>query len=539
MLLCLLFLAGVKIKPVTIYMIGDSTMANKQEKAYPENGWGMQFKPFFDETVTIDNRAMNGRSTLSFITENRWQPIVDALKKGDYVFIEFGHNDEKINKPGVGTSLEDYKKNLARFVNETRAKKAIPVLLTPTMRRSFIKGVFEDSHGGYPDVVRNLADSLKVPLIDMHRMSEKLIVTMGEERAKSLFNYVEPGHVNYPKGNVDDTHFNPVGAKRMAALAIHGILKLKLDLAKHITQSIPPENLAYDFVVAKDGSGNFTTIQEAINAVPDFRKKETTIFIKNGVYKEKLVLAESKTLVTFLGASVDSTIITYDDYNQKKNIFGEDKGTSGSSGFYIYGPGFSAENITFSNTAGPVGQAVAVSVAGDMVKFKNCRFLGFQDTLYTYGRESRQYYHHCYIEGTVDFIFGSSTAVFDSCTIYGKRGGFYTAASTPENKKYGYVFLDCKITGDAPANSFYLGRPWRPFAKTVFIRCYLGNQVIPEGWNNWSNRANEKTTYYAEYKNAGPGAETGKRVPWAHQLTDEEANQYTLNKILSGWDPLK
>jgi len=292
-----------------------------------------------------------------------------------------------------------------------------------------------------------------------------------------------------------------------------------------------------EFVVAKDGSGNFTTVQEAINAVPDFRKKETTIFIKKGVYKEKLILAECKHLVTFIGESVDSTIITYDDYNQKKNIFCEEKGTSGSAGFYIYGIGFSAENITFQNTAGPVGQAVAVSVAGDQIKFKNCRFLGFQDTLYTYGKDSRQYYNNCYIEGTVDFIFGSSTAVFDSCTIYGKRGGFYTAASTTEGKKFGYVFLNCHITGDAPENTFLLGRPWRPFAKTVFLYCKLGNQVKPEGWNNWSKPANEKTVYYGEYKNTGSGASTDKRVSWARQLTDEEANLYTLKNIFDDWNP--
>lgn len=518
-------------------MIGDSTMANKAEKAYPETGWGMAFGQFFDNNVTIDNRAMNGRSTLSFITEKRWQAVVDVLKKGDYVFIEFGHNDEKIDKPGVGVSLEDYKKNLARFVIETRGKKAIPVLLTPIMRRSFKNGVFADSHGGYPDVVRRLADSLKVPMIDMHRKSEQLIREMGEERSKALFNYVEPGHVNYPNGNKDDTHFSPAGAKKMAALAVAGLTELKLDLSKHIILPVNTKSLAYDFTVAKDGSGNFKTIQEAINAVPDYRKKETTIFIRKGEYKEKLVLAESKSLVTFIGESMDSTIITYDDYNQKKNIFGEEKGTSGSSGFYIYGPGFSAENITFSNTAGPVGQAVAVFVAGDKARFRNCRFLGFQDTLYTYGRESRQYYNHCYIEGTVDFIFGSSTAVFDSCTIFGKRAGFYTAASTPENNKYGYVFLNCNITGSGGAGSYYLGRPWRPFAKTVFINCHLDIQVTEVGWNNWSNVTNEKTAFYAEFKNSGPGAAANKRVIWSHQLTEEEVNQYTLKQILSGWDP--
>jgi len=302
--------------------------------------------------------------------------------------------------------------------------------------------------------------------------------------------------------------------------------------------SLPAQTTKYHFVVAKDGSGNFKTVQEAINAVPDFRKKETRIFIKNGVYKEKLILAECKTLVTFIGENVDSTIITYDDYNQKKNIFGEDKGTSGSSGFYIYGTDFTVQNVTFQNTAGPVGQAVAVSVSGDKIRFKNCRFLGFQDTLYTYGRESRQYYNNCYIEGTVDFIFGSSTAVFDSCTIFGKRAGYYTAASTPEGKKFGYVFMNCNVTGNAPADSFLLGRPWRPFAKTVFINCKLDKQVRAEGWSNWSNPANEKTAYYAEYKNYGPGANTDKRVKWSHQLADDEAKQYTLKNIFTDWNPL-
>ncbi|MEI6946989.1 pectinesterase family protein [Paraflavisolibacter sp. H34] len=294
----------------------------------------------------------------------------------------------------------------------------------------------------------------------------------------------------------------------------------------------------YDFVVAQDGSGNFKTVQEAINAVPDFRKKETVIFIKNGVYKEKLVLAESKQLVTFIGESLEKTVLTYDDWAQKKNAFGEEKGTSGSSGFYIYGHGFSAENITFQNTAGPVGQAVAVFVAGDRVRFKNCRFLGFQDTLYTYGRESRQYYNHCYIEGTVDYIFGASTAVFDSCTLYCKKSGYVTAASTPEGKKFGYVFLDCTVTGDAPAGSFLLGRPWRPFAKTVFLRCNLGPQIGNEGWSNWGKAENEKTAFYAEYKNSGPGA-SAKRVPWARQLSDAEAAQYTVKNIFGDWNPLE
>lgn len=291
-------------------------------------------------------------------------------------------------------------------------------------------------------------------------------------------------------------------------------------------------------IVAQDGTGDYKTVQEAINAVPDFRKVSTAIFIRNGIYKEKLNLSASKKLVKLIGENVEKTILTYDDYATKKNSFGEEKGTSGSSSFYIYGDGFSAENITFANSSGPVGQAVALWVAADQASFLNCRMLGFQDTLYTYGAKSRQYYKNCYIEGTVDFIFGSATAVFEDCNIFCKKGGGYiTASSAPDTVKYGYVFLNCKVSGDAPDQSFYLGRPWRPYAKAVFIHCELPQLIKSEGWNNWGKESNEQTAYYAEYKNKGAGAKTDKRVRWAHQLTETESKMYTLYQIFNGWEP--
>lgn len=293
-----------------------------------------------------------------------------------------------------------------------------------------------------------------------------------------------------------------------------------------------------DFIVAPDGSGNFKTVQEAINAVPDFRKQATVIFIKKGVYKEKLVLPASKQMVHFIGENRDETILTYDDYAQKKNIFGEEKGTSGSSSFFIYGNEFSAENITFENSSGPVGQAVAVWAGGDKLVFSNCRFLGFQDTLYTYGGNNRQFYKNCYIEGTVDFIFGSSTAWFEQCIIFAKKGGGYlTAASTADTIKYGYVFNRCTIKGDAPANTFYLGRPWRPYAKTAFLYCELPAQIKPEGWHNWGKESNEKTTAYAEYGSTGLGGNILKRVQWAKQLNKDEVKAYTFANVFRGWIP--
>lgn len=292
------------------------------------------------------------------------------------------------------------------------------------------------------------------------------------------------------------------------------------------------------FTVALDGSGDFKTVQEAVNAVPDFRKTTTIIFIKNGLYKEKINISASKRKIRLLGESLEGTILSYDDFAQKKNRFGEEMGTSGSASCYIYGDEFSASNLTFQNTAGPIGQAVAVWIAADQAVFVNCRFLGYQDTLYTYGHGARQYYKDCFIEGTTDFIFGSSTAVFEDCRIFCKPGGSYiTAASTPDTSAYGYVFKKCKVTGSAPVRSYFLGRPWRPYAKTVFIACELDEIVKPAGWDHWGKETNKRTAYYAEYQNKGSGYLPAERVGWSKQLSEEEAKSYRLDKVFRGWIP--
>lgn len=290
------------------------------------------------------------------------------------------------------------------------------------------------------------------------------------------------------------------------------------------------------YVVAQDGSGDFKTVQEAVNAVPDFRKQITRIYVCKGVYKEKLVVAPCKQHIALYGE--DGAVLSYDDYAGKQNVFGENKGTSGSSSIYIYASDFYAENITFENTSGPVGQAVACFVAGDRVHFKHCRFLGFQDTLYTWGRNSRQFYDNCYIEGTVDFIFGASTAVFHRCHIHSKTGGYVTAPSTPQGARYGYVFYDCRLTAaDGLEGKVFLSRPWRPYAQTVFVRCELGNHIHPAGWNNWGKESNEQTVFYAEYQNTGEGAAIGGRVAYGHQLPNLRG--YEMHEVLAGADGWK
>lgn len=305
------------------------------------------------------------------------------------------------------------------------------------------------------------------------------------------------------------------------------IFKIFFVLTLTFGTSLTAQDLNYDFVVAADGSGDFVKVQEAIMAIPDFRKLETRVYIKNGVYKEKLILPASKTNVTFIGEEREQVILTYDDFASKLNTFGEEKGTTGSSSFFVFGSDFTAKNITFENSSGPVGQAVAVRVDGDNANFNNCSFLGYQDTLYAHGRDSNQYYKQCYIEGTTDFIFGWSQAIFEDCEIFSKAGGQYiTAASTEQGMSYGFVFINCKLTGNAPQNSVYLGRPWRDYAQTVFINCNMGAHIKSEGWHNWSKPEAEQTAFYAEYNSTGPGA-SKNRVDWAQLLSEEEASNFT------------
>jgi lysophospholipase L1-like esterase len=223
-------------KKITVWIIGDSTAANKLPKAYPETGWGMKFQQFFDSNyVVVDNRALNGRGTLSFRNEGRWQPIFDSMQPGDYVFIEFGHNDEKVDKPGTGVNHTDFKANLVRYVLETRNRKGVPVLLTSIARRSFKDGVLENTHRGYNEVVKGVADSLKVPLINMEQKTMALLSSMGEQGSIQLFNQLDSGvNVNYPKGVKDNTHLSPTGAEKVAGLAAEGVKELRLGLVEYM-----------------------------------------------------------------------------------------------------------------------------------------------------------------------------------------------------------------------------------------------------------------------------------------------------------------
>jgi pectinesterase len=298
------------------------------------------------------------------------------------------------------------------------------------------------------------------------------------------------------------------------------------------------------FTVAADGSGQFTSVQAAIDAAPESSKERIVIHIKPGVYKEYISVPPSKTYLTFQGEDANKTILTLDRAASKKRPDGTNYGTSGSASAQISGSNFTAENITFENSAGrgkEVGQAVAIKVTADRSVFRKCRFLGWQDTLYA--GSGRQYYKDCYIEGDVDFIFGSAAAVFEDCRIHSKGNGYVTAqARTEPEQPIGYVFRRCTLTSapDVQPNSVYLGRPWRPYARVVYTECTLGAHIRPTGWDNWGKAENEKTAWFAEHASKGPGATstdaTVPRVPWARQLGSADMTPFETKRFLAGED---
>jgi pectinesterase len=314
------------------------------------------------------------------------------------------------------------------------------------------------------------------------------------------------------------------------------LLGATLGLAALVAQAqvAPPTG---PLVVAADGSGQFRTVQAAIDAVPNQSAEPVVIRLKKGTYHEKVVVPTLKTHLVLRGDDAASTIITYSDHSGANGI-----STPTSYSVLVQASDFTAENVTFENAAGyTAGQAVALHVEGDRAIFRHCRMVGNQDVLFLAAGGSRQYFQDCYIEGTTDFIFGASTGVFDHCAIKSKKNSFVTAASTPEGQAYGFVFLDCQLTADTTlAQKVYLGRPWRPYARVAYLRCNLGAHIVPAGWENWRNPENEKTATYVEYRSTGPGANPAGRVAWAHQLRTKEAKQYTLKRIFGGkqaWVP--
>ena len=527
----------------TVHLMGDSTMAEKDlSGGNPERGWGMMFPNFLDDSVKVINYAQNGRSTKSFIDRGLWDKVQANLKPGDWLFIQFGHNDAKESDPErYAAPFGAYQDNLRLFVRSAKAAGARPVLLTPVARRWFKEGGLDRGcHTDYPAAMAQVAQEENVPLLDITTASLDWLEGLGDEASKQYF--------MISTGKDDNTHTVASGARKVTEMVCEKIKEQLPELAAHLRR--------YDIVVSPDGHGDYMTVQEAIDAVPDYSHGHiTSMYIRKGTYFENVHIPHSKFRMHIVGEDAAGTVITYNKAAKAQwpgydfNI-----GTSGSATIYIHSSYVTFENLTFANTAGEgkeVGQAVAVFTDGDFLFFKNCRFIGNQDTLYTYGRYGkdggikRNYFLDCYIEGTTDFIFGPSIAYFENCHIHSKKNSYVTAASTLKGQKYGYVFVNCRLTAAEGITKCYLGRPWGAYAKTVFINCELGSHILPEGWHDWEKPGKpdtKKNSYYAEYNNYGPGA-AGARVKWSHRLSARQAAAYSFEKVMYQkqdgivWDP--
>ncbi len=294
-------------------------------------------------------------------------------------------------------------------------------------------------------------------------------------------------------------------------------------------------------VVARDGTGQFRTVDEAIEVCRAFMDYHKVIYIKKGTYKEKLIIPQWLQNIELCGEDRDQTIITYDDHaNIKTAERPNGMGTFRTYTLRIEGCNITLKNLTVENNSARLGQAVALHTEGDRLVFVNCRFIGHQDTIYTGQSGTRLYFKGCYICGTTDFIFGPSTAWFEDCTIESLANSYVTAASTPQDQSYGYVFNNCRLIAAEGVSKVYLGRPWRPYGYTLFMNSELGRHICPEGWHNWNNTENEKTARYLEYNNRGEGASAATRVAWSRQLTKKEAQQVTPQRVFSyssEWNP--
>jgi pectinesterase len=494
------------------------------------------------------------------------------------VFIQFGHNDAAVDRVDRYTPPADFRANLVRFVGEVRAKEANPVLMTPVMRRRFdAEGRFFDAHGEYPDLVRAVARELNVPLIDMHRASERVLREYGAERSKELFLHLAPGdNANYPAGLRDDTHFSPAGAEAMAVLAVEGIREAVPALAAHLARREAPPTAVVDARHAGAegervaGVPTFRTIGAALAAAPAEGTTPFLISIRAGRYREKLSV--DKPNVHLVGQGRDETVLTYDVAAGHIAPDGQPYGTRRSWTLRVAAPGFRLENMTVENgfdfmanaakaetdpTRLRGSQAVAVMLdeGSDRAVFRGCRISGHQDTLFP--NAGRSYFAACEILGSVDFIFGAGRAVFEGSDIVSRdRGsptnnGYVTAPSTHVGQPYGLLFINSRLKKERPGmapGSVTLGRPWHPggrpdaIGSAVFIDTWMDDHIGAQGWDSMTSTDSSgvRTVHqpedarFFEYRSTGPGAVAS---PSRRVLSPAQAAEYTVVRVLDGWNP--
>ena len=561
-----------RTKPV-IFVVGDSTSSAYQQSERPRAGWGQALPLLLGPQATVFDYAWSGASSKSFADAGLLDRVLGLIQPGDYLLISFGHNDEKVADPARGTLPDStFKEYLGRYINGSKARGGKPVLVTPVERRRFDSfGSAQDSHGAYPQAVRELAAATGTPLVDLTASSKQLWQDLGPEGTKSRFLFLAPGqYPQYPQGSEDNTHFQALGAVEVARLVARELqskqivppgyfLNVDTDTDPLLEMYWPSER-PVDLPVTLDvgPGGKFATVQAAIDSVPSGSTRRTVIRIQPGTYREAIRVPADKPRISFVGAGSrpeDVLLVFNNASGTPKPDGGGNYGTSGSASVRVDGPDFEARNVTISNDfdeAANLGmkdrQAVALHITGDRSVLSNVRLLGNQDTLLVNspgaGVPARFLFDQCYVEGDVDFIFGRGTAVFSACEIKSlDRGsptnnGYVTAGSQDVSIKYGYLLDQCRLVSDAARNSVHLGRPWHPsgdpkaVAQVLVRDSWLGAHISGSPWTDMSGFSWREARFH-EYNNRGPGAQETRDRP---QLPGPEAGNYTARNYLQGAD---
>ena len=561
-----------RTKPV-IFVVGDSTSSAYQQSERPRAGWGQALPLLLGPQATVFDYAWSGASSKSFADAGLLDRVLALMQPGDYLLISFGHNDEKVSDPSRGTLPDStYKEYLGRYIDGARARGGKPVLVTSVERRRFDSfGTAQDSHGAYPQAVRDLAAATGTPLVDLTVSSKELWQKMGPEGTKRQFLFLAPGeHPQYPQGSEDNTHFQAAGALSVARLVARELQQkeivppgyfLNIDAGTDpLMAMFWPSERPVDVPGTLDvGPGKaFATVQAAVDSIPSGSTQRTVIRIQPGTYREALRVPANKPRVSLVGqgSRPEDVLLVFNNASGTPKPDGSGNyGTSGSASVRIDGPDFVARNLTISNDfdeAANMGmkdrQAVALHITADRSVLSQVRLLGNQDTLLVNspgaGVPARFYFDRCYVEGDVDFIFGRGTAVFSACEIKSlDRGsttnnGYVTAGSQDLSIKYGYHFDQCRLVSDAARDSVHLGRPWHPsgdpkaVAQVLVRDSWLGAHISGSPWTDMSGFSWREARFH-EYNNRGPGAQV---TPDRPQLPGPEAGNYTVRNYLQGTD---
>ncbi|MFM9274445.1 pectinesterase family protein [Pseudarthrobacter sp. NKDBFgelt] len=561
-----------RTRPV-IFVVGDSTSSAYQQSERPRAGWGQALPLLLGPQAVVFDYAWSGASSKSFADAGLLDEVAAMLQPGDYLLISFGHNDEKVQDPARGTDPQTtFKEYLQKYIDSARVRGAKAVLVTPVERRRFSAlGVAQDSHGAYPQAVRELAAATGTPLVDLTASSKDLWQKLGPEGTKSHFLYASPGHYpQYPEGVADNTHFQADGAlavARLVASELQAQQAVPPGYFQHVDAQLDPldgihwpsERPIDKPVVLEVGAGSvFRTVQAAVDAVPAGSTHRTQIRIAPGTYRELIRVPANKPRISFigLGGRAEDVVLVYNNASGTPKPDGTGPyGTGGSASVRIDGPDFAAANLTFSNDFDEAAnqemknrQAVALFLTGDRAVLRNVRCLGNQDTLLvdspSRGVQSRFFFNHCYVEGDVDFIFGRGTAVFSGCEIRSldrgsdSNNGYVSAGSLNIQIKHGYLFTGCRFVSDAAAGTVHLGRPWHPsgdveaIAQVLIRDSWLGAHISGTPWTDMSGFSWQEARFH-ELNNNGPGSRVAPNRP---QLDPALAGEYTLEAYLRGAD---